>query len=281
MAKFLCNNCGYGSASWMGRCPECGEWNTFKEFREAKASGNRKGESTIKLNTTPLKKVEATAKKRIETGVSELDRVLGGGLVAGAVILLSGEPGVGKSTLLLQGLKNLRTLYISGEESAEQVKERAERLEVDLEKFLFSDTLQVEGIIEGVEDLLAQLDVVVVDSIQTVYSKSADGQPGSVTQLKECSMQLIRLAKEKKIPIIIIGHVTKEGDIAGPKTLEHMVDAVLAFEGERISQFRVLRANKNRFGSTDEIGIFEMAKEGLKEVNDPLAFLEDRRDGVP
>lgn len=281
MAQFVCSNCGYGSGSWMGRCPDCQEWNTFKEFREAKEGSSKKGESTAKLSTTPLKNVESTSKTRIKTGIHEFDRVLGGGFVKGGIVLLTGEPGVGKSTLLLQSLKSLRTLYISGEESAEQVRDRAERLEVDMSKFLFSDTLQTEGIVSGVEGMLEQLDIVVVDSIQTVYSKSVEGQPGSVTQLKETAAQLIRLAKENKIPVIVIGHVTKDGDIAGPKTLEHMVDAVLAFEGERVSQFRVLRANKNRFGSTDEIGIFEMVKEGLKEVNDPLAFLEDMSEEVP
>lgn len=281
MAQFVCANCGYGSASWMGRCPSCSEWNTFKEFREAKEGTSRKGESTAKLSTTPLKKIESTSRVRIKTAMHEFDRVLGGGFVSGELVLLSGEPGVGKSTLLLQSLKSLRTLYISGEESAEQVKDRADRLGVDIEKFLFSDTLQTEGIVEGVEEMRDNLDIVVIDSIQTVYSKSVEGQPGSVTQLKETTAQLIRLAKEHKIPIIIIGHVTKEGDIAGPKTLEHMVDAVLAFEGERVSQFRVLRANKNRFGSTDEIGIFEMVREGLQEVNDPLAFLEDIAEDVP
>ncbi len=278
-SSYICSNCGYGSASWMGKCPDCGEWNTMKEFREAKEG--RKGESTSKLTTTPLTKVQSTTKSRIQTGITEFDRVLGGGFVLGEIVMLSGEPGVGKSTLLLQSLKNLRTLYISGEESAEQVKERAERLEVNSDTFLFSDTLQVEGIVAGVEEIKSQIDIIVIDSIQTIYSKTVDGQPGSVTQLKEAAAQLIRLAKETKIPVIIIGHVTKEGDIAGPKTLEHMVDAVLAFEGERVSQFRVLRANKNRFGSTDEIGIFEMVKEGLKEVNDPLAFLEDIAEDVP
>lgn len=279
MAFFICANCGYGSASWIGKCPDCNEWNTFKEQRDG--SEKKKGERTKKLETTSLSKVQPLTKGRTKTGLFEFDRVLGGGFVSGEVVMLTGEPGVGKSTLLLQSLANLNTLYISGEEAAEQVKERAERLKVNTDSFLFSDTLQTEGIVEGVEEMKEKIDVVVIDSIQTIYSKNIDGQPGSITQLREATAQLIRLSKENKIPVIIIGHVTKEGDIAGPKTLEHMVDAVLSFEGERVSQFRVLRAQKNRFGSTDEIGIFEMAGQGLKEVSNPLAFLEDITENVP
>jgi DNA repair protein RadA/Sms len=263
----------------MGKCPDCNQWNTFTQQREEKEG--KKGESTQKLTVTSLNKVKTETKGRKKTGIFEFDRVLGGGLVPGEALLLSGEPGVGKSTLLLQSLSNLKTLYISGEEAAEQVKERAERLKVKLENFLFSDTLQIEGIVDGVEDMKEHIDVIVVDSIQTVYSKEVEGQPGSVTQLRDGGIKLIRLAKETRIPIIIIGHVTKGGEIAGPKTLEHMVDAVIAFEGERVSQFRILRAQKNRYGSTDEIGIFEMVKEGLAEVSNPLAFLEGHMDNPP
>lgn len=275
MAFFICSNCGYGSASWIGKCPDCGEWNTLVQQRDFADKKDRKSEKTQKLNITPLTKIQPLNKSRVSTGLFEFDRVLGGGFVPGEVILLTGEPGVGKSTLLLQSLSKLKTLYISGEEAAEQVKERAERLQINPEHFLFSDTLQTEGIVLGIEELDQPVDVIVIDSIQTIYSKEIEGQPGSMTQVKEAGLQLIRLAKEKKIPLIIIGHVTKEGDIAGPKMLEHMVDAVLTFEGERVSQFRILRAQKNRFGSTDEIGIFEMAGQGLQEVNNPLAFLED------
>lgn len=282
MAFFICSNCGYGSGSWMGRCPDCHQWNTLVQQRDVKESGQgRKGESTQKLTTTALSKIQASKKERKKTGIYEFDRVVGGGLFPGEVILLTGEPGVGKSTLLLQSLAHLKTLYISGEEAAEQVRERAERLDVDLNTFLFSDTLQIEGIIEGVEELKNSLDVIVVDSIQTVYSKNIDGQPGSVSQLRESAAQLIIMAKKTKIPIIIIGHITKEGDIAGPKTLEHMVDAVITFEGERVSQFRVLRSQKNRFGTTDEVGIFEMVSTGLQEVKNPLAFIEEYEQTVP
>ena len=275
MAFYICENCGYGSAGWLGKCPDCGQFNTLKLQREESSSGNRKGETLKKLSVTPLKNISSVEKKRKQTGIFEFDRVLGGGLTPGAVILLTGEPGVGKSTLLLQALQHLKTLYISGEEAAEQVADRAERLKVNLDNFSFSSDLQVEGITEGLRELKNSIDVLVVDSIQTVYSKNIDAPPGNVSQLRETSAQLIAAAKDLKIPILIVGHVTKEGDVAGPKTLEHMVDTVINFEGERISQFRILRAAKNRFGSTDEIGIFEMKGDGLTEVNNPLAFLEN------
>ncbi|NTU72917.1 DNA repair protein RadA [Candidatus Roizmanbacteria bacterium] len=275
MAFFICSNCGFGSASWLGKCPDCGQWNTLKEQRD---SSTKEKEVTLKLDVKPLSKVVSSAKSKKNTGIFEFDRVIGGGLLPGAVILLTGEPGVGKSTLLLQALHNLRTLYISGEESAEQVKDRAARLKVNLDQFFFSETLQVEGITEGLDELKNTIDILVIDSIQTVYSKNVDGAPGSVSQLREAANQLIIKAKKLGIPLIIIGHITKDGDIAGPKTLEHMVDTVLTFEGERVSQFRVLRAAKNRFGSTDEIGIFEMKGAGLAEVNNPLVFLDEHKE---
>lgn len=272
MAFYICSDCGEGSATWMGKCPSCGQWDTFKEQREGKDTSV---ERTKKIEITQLKKVKSIDTSRKKTGIFEFDRILGGGFVAGEAVLLTGEPGVGKSTLLLQSLKNLKTLYISGEEAAEQVKDRADRLGVKLDDLMFSDTLQVEGIIEGVEEMKKDIDLVVIDSIQTVYSKDVDSAPGSVSQLRESSMKLIRMAKDTKVPIIIIGHITKEGEVAGPKTLEHMVDAVLQFEGDKVSAYRILRANKNRFGTTDEIGIFEMKGIGLVEVNNPLAFVEE------
>ncbi|OGK58248.1 DNA repair protein RadA [Candidatus Roizmanbacteria bacterium RIFCSPLOWO2_02_FULL_41_9] len=278
MGFYICSNCGYGSASWIGKCPDCNQWNSLVLQRDEK---DKRKEKTQKLTFKPLTEVPSLVKGRLQTGLFEFDRVLGGGFVSGEIVLLTGEPGVGKSTLILQSLSNLKTLYISGEEAAEQVKDRAERLNIQLENFFFSDTLQVEGIIECAREIREKIDVIVIDSVQTVYSKEVEGQPGSITQLKETAAKLIRFAKENKIPIIVIGHVTKDGDIAGPKTLEHMVDAVINFEGERVSHFRVLRAQKNRFGSTDEIGIFEMAGRGLREVNDPLAFLEDTTGHVP
>ncbi len=272
MALFICSNCGYGSGSWLGRCPDCGQWNTFEEH----AGSDVKSKETVsKLVATPLAKIPSLKKERKTTGIYELDRVLGGGVVPGAVILLTGEPGVGKSTLLLQALQKFKALYISGEEAPEQVKDRAGRLGIDPDAFYFADNLQVESISEGVKELKDTIDIVVIDSIQTVYSVNVEATPGSVSQLKESANVLISMAKKSRIPVMIVGHVTKEGDIAGPKTLEHMVDTVLTFEGERVSHFRVLRAKKNRFGSTDEIGIFAMEKEGLVEVSNPLAFVEE------
>ncbi|MBI3366332.1 DNA repair protein RadA [Candidatus Roizmanbacteria bacterium] len=271
---FICNDCGYGSASWMGKCPDCGQWNTLKEKPEfAKASSGKK-ESIKKITITPLKKISSKIKSRKKTNIYEFDRVLGDGFIPGEVILLTGEPGIGKSTLLLQSLQHLKTLYISGEESAEQIKDRADRLSISLDHFLFSNDLQVEGIIEGTDEIKDSLDVIVIDSIQTIYSKDIEGVVGSVSQLKDTAKKLITFAKQNNITIIMIGHVTKEGIIAGPKTLEHFVDCVLNFEGEKVSHYRLLRASKNRFGPTDEIGIFEMKSKGLVEVDNPLVFLE-------
>jgi len=273
MALFICSNCGYGSASWMGRCPDCSQWNTLVEQRQEKSG--RSKEKTKPLKLTSLSKIGTQRKERIKTEIFEFDRVLGGGIVPGEIILLTGEPGVGKSTLLLQTLKNAKTIYISGEESAEQVKDRAERLKINMNNLLFSGDLQIEGIIEGIENHRDEIDVIVIDSVQTIYSNRLDTAPGSVSQLKETATQLITFAKQNKLAVILIGHVTKEGSVAGPKTLEHLVDCVLSFEGDKISHHRILRAAKNRFGSTDEIGIFEMKSGGLHEVNNPLAFLED------
>jgi DNA repair protein RadA/Sms len=288
MSFFICSNCGFGSATFIGRCPDCGEWNTLKQARNMEEKSSRKSDRTDSLTTTKFDDIKMTAHggQRLSTGIHEFDRVLGDGFVPGQVVLLTGEPGIGKSTLLLQALHKLDALYISGEESASQIKDRATRLKVTLEKCSFSDTLQIEGIVAGISSLreasspgdeaISSLKpkIIVVDSIQMLYSKLQDGSPGSVTQLRECGLQLVRLAKEKHIAMILIGHVTKDGDIAGPKIVEHMVDTVLTFEGEKISQFRVLRATKNRFGSTDEIGIFEMTGNGLTEVNNPLAFVQ-------
>lgn len=276
MSFYICSNCGYGSASWLGRCPDCGEFNTLKQQDDEFKTSTKKKEAIKKLTLTSFNKIQTKEKGRFKTGAFELDRVLGGGIVPGEVILLSGEPGVGKSTLLLQTLHNVRTAYISGEEAAEQVKERAERLRINLDNFLFSDDLQIEGIVEGIEEMKNKIEVVVVDSIQTVYSKTIDSSAGSITQLRECTNRLIYLAKKSKVAVIIVGHITKVGDIAGPKTIEHAVDCVLNFEGERISNYRILRSSKNRFGPTDEIGIFEMKQKGLTEISNPLIFLENK-----
>ena len=279
MTFYICSQCGYGSGSWIGRCPNCGEFNTFKN-QPSLAEASEGKEETKKLTATPFKKIQSLKKERLKSLIFEFDRVLGGGIIPSEVILLTGEPGVGKSTLLLQSLSKLNVLYISGEESAEQIKDRAERLKVNLGNFLFSESLQVEGIIDGLQDLSDKIDIVVIDSIQTVYSKNVEGTPGSVSQLKESAMRLITVAKKFKLAMIIVGHITKGGEIAGPKSLEHMVDCVLSFEGEKISNFRVLRASKNRFGPTDEIGIFEMKQKGLTEVTNPLVFVDNKEEEV-
>lgn len=281
MTLFVCTNCGYGSGSWIGRCPDCGQWNTLTERRDLEEKESGRSRKMEKLEVKTFEKIQTFKKSRLQTKIFELDRVLGGGFVPGEIILLTGEPGIGKSTLILQALKYFKTLYISGEESGEQIKERAARVGINLKNFLFSDTLQVEGIVLGLEDLKDKIDIVVIDSIQTVYSKSIDSAPGNVTQLKEVSARLIQVGKKYKIPIVLIGHITKEGDIAGPKTLEHMVDCVLNFEGEKVSNFRVLRSMKNRYGSVDEIGIFEMKGAGLVEIKNPTALLEEDQEGVP
>jgi DNA repair protein RadA/Sms len=206
---------------------------------------------------------------------------LGGGVVPGEVILLTGQPGIGKSTLVLQAFQKLKVLYISGEESAEQVKNRAERLSVDLENLSFSGDLQIESIVQSLEELKDEIEIVIIDSVQTIYSKDIEGPVAGVSQLKEVTKKIINFAKQSKISVLLIGHINKEGDVAGPKTLEHFVDCVLELEGEKVSNFRLLRASKNRFGSTDEIGIFEMKQKGLTEVKNPLIFLETNKKLEP
>lgn len=274
MTLFICSNCGSGSASWYGRCPDCGAWNTLTERKDL--TNNDTKEEVKKINIVPLKKISLIKNKnRLKTKIYEFDRVLGDGIVPGEVILLSGEPGIGKSTLLLQSISHFKPLYISGEESSEQVKNRAERLKINLDNFFFSEDLQVEGIVAGINEMIEKPDIIIIDSIQTIYSKDINSPPGTVSQIKETTAKLINLSKKTHIPTIIVGHITKEGDIAGPKTLEHMVDCVLLFEGEKSSNYRILRSAKNRFGGTDEIGIFEMKGYGLQEVNNPLVFIEE------
>ncbi len=270
---FTCTSCGYGSQSWYGKCPQCGEWNTFvKEEEESKGGAEKKLQKATFVELSKIKKLNT---ERLVSQVFEMDRVLGGGLVKGEVVLLAGEPGVGKSTILLKCLQHLKTAYVSGEESGEQIKQRAERTDITLDHFYFSSDNQVEGILSTLEDKLDEIDVIVIDSIQTIYSKDVNSAIGSVSQLREVSMRLIDFAKRNNKAMILIGHITKEGEIAGPKTLEHLVDCVLYLEGERVSNFRVLRAQKNRFGPTDEVGIFEMQEKGLLEVKNPTIFLEE------
>ncbi len=283
MTFYICSNCNYGSGSWIGKCPDCGQWNTLVAAPEDDTGGgksSRKRESIRPFASYPLTNIAKDKKHRTPTGIYELDRVLGGGVLTGETILLTGEPGIGKSTLLLQSLAKLHAVYVSGEESAQQVRDRAVRLSLNLSAILFSDEVQIESVTEGVKKMREKqpVDILVIDSIQTVYSRDVPSAAGSVAQLKECLNKLVSFAKKSGIPVIIIGHVTKEGDVAGPKTLEHLVDCVLVFEGDKQSYHRILRAQKNRFGSTDEIGMFRMDADGLREVDDPLAFIDKHED---
>jgi DNA repair protein RadA/Sms len=282
-SKYVCQSCGYVSPRWIGKCPNCEEWNTFVEEAPSPLKLVRKsGGVASKLKAIPLKDVDAITDLRFSSGVSEVDRVLGGGIVAGSVILLGGDPGIGKSTLMMQvalHLKEKVVLYVTGEESPKQVKLRAERLGKPTDNIqLFAET-NLELIIDVIES--AAPDLVIVDSIQTLFNPNLESAPGSVGQVRESTGMLTRIAKTKNIPIILIGHVTKEGVIAGPRVIEHMVDAVLQFEGEKHYAYRILRGIKNRFGSTNEIGIFEMHDTGLREVMNPSeVFLSERTYGA-
>lgn len=286
-SKFVCMGCGYESAKWMGRCPGCGEWNKMEEEVEVVVKGPRAAfqhSATVSQKATPITRVEVMEESRVETDMDELNRVLGGGIVPGSLVLIGGDPGIGKSTLLLQvsallSNKGHRVLYISGEESIRQTKLRAERLGVmSDELYIYSET-NLELIHQTIEDVKPKF--VIVDSIQTVHHPEVTSAPGSVSQVRECTAELMRIAKTKGIAIFLVGHVTKEGQIAGPRLLEHMVDTVLYFEGERHHTYRILRSQKNRFGSTNEIAIFEMLQDGLKEVLNPSElFLQERSHGA-
>ena len=278
---YYCSNCGNQSSKWLGKCPACGEWNTFVEEVIVKKDIRKSGISSTqaKARPVPVHKIETDYEVRIDTRNGELNRVLGGGLVAGSVVLVGGEPGIGKSTLLLQvtmNLKGLRTLYISGEESYRQIKMRADRLKLENpEVYILNETFtgNIFAQIEAVEPNL-----IIIDSIQTLYTDSIDSSPGSISQIRETAGELQRYAKTSNIPVILIGHITKEGNLAGPKVLEHMVDTVLQFEGDRHYGFRILRSVKNRFGSTSELGIYEMQSGGLREVTNPSEILLSQRD---
>ncbi|MGM0498093.1 MAG: DNA repair protein RadA, partial [Bacteroidota bacterium] len=275
---FVCENCGAESPKWVGKCPSCGEWNTYKEFRAgtAKHSPDR-GHS--KAEITKLTEISLQKENRIPCGYSEVDRVLGGGMVYGSLILIGGEPGIGKSTLALQialKSKDIKTLYVSGEESLRQIKLRAQRLGEEHESIFLLNETALEEILNHCQTF--KPDVIIVDSIQTLFSDSVDSSPGSVTQVRESATRLLKFAKATSIPVFIIGHINKEGNIAGPKVLEHIVDVVLQFEGDHNYVYRVLRGLKNRFGSTSEIGIFEMHNDGLNEVLNPSELLVDQRD---
>jgi len=271
MAFFICTACEYGAASWIGKCPGCGAWNTLVQKKEEAQIAHKKAAPT---QFSQLKKLNKTLSPRRSMGMFEFDRVLGGGVIPGEVVLLSGEPGIGKSTLLLQIIKNGRAIYVSGEESLDQVQHRAERLHADIAHILFSDDANIDKVLSGIE-AEKNIQLVILDSIQTLYTDDVDTLPGSINQIKEVMNRVIPFAKKSKIPFLIIGHVTKDGDLAGPKTLEHMVDCVVSLEGDVSSPYRILRSSKNRFGSVDEIGVFEMKENGLNEVNSATALLEE------
>jgi DNA repair protein RadA/Sms len=283
-SKFVCQQCGFETLRWFGRCPECGEWNTLVEEVVKTISGKSNDRKSMQQPQSLLK-IENLAVERLDLGMSELNRVLGGGLVLGSIVLLAGDPGIGKSTLLLQAANHVaqwtaKVLYISGEESVQQIKMRASRLGLQAENlFLWAET-DLDLLEQEIEALKPSL--VIVDSIQTVFCRELTSTLGSIGQIKEATSRLATLVKGLHIPLIIVGHVTKEGSIAGPRVLEHMVDTVLYFEGERHHQYRILRAIKNRFGSTFELGVFEMQNNGLVEVINPSqAFLAERPTASP
>ena len=287
---YVCTECGQESAQWLGRCPACGQWNTMKEFREAKAAPERitlpkapAGGRNAGSTPTPIRDITVDREVRIDLRDEEFNRVLGGGLVAGSLCLLGGEPGIGKSTLVLQTilrLEGMKVLYVSGEESARQIKLRAERLGGGSgDNLLLLTETSLERIYGHIEDL--QPDLVVIDSIQTVSTETVDSSPGSLTQIRECAASLLKYVKGGGASIILIGHITKDGTLAGPKVLEHIVDCVLQFEGDQHHMYRILRGIKNRFGSTSELGLYEMRSDGLRPVSNPSElWISDNRDGL-
>lgn len=282
---YFCQSCGYESAKWLGKCPSCGQWNTFVEEVVEKTPTSVptwKTETSSRKISKPSKvdEIQSSVERRILTGDKELDRVLGGGLVEGSLVLIGGEPGIGKSTLMLQLALNLtgkKLLYISGEESEQQIKMRAERIKESPSSdcYILTET-STQNIFKQIEIL--EPEILVVDSIQTLHSSHIDSTPGSVSQVRECTAELLRFAKETGVPVFLIGHITKDGAIAGPKILEHMVDTVLQFEGDRHHVYRILRSIKNRFGAAAELGIYEMQGSGLREVSNPSEILLSQRD---
>lgn len=276
---YYCQSCGHESSKWLGQCPMCKEWNTFVEEKVVKSSsksGLKISELRDRMEATPINQVSVTSDDRTKTGINELDRVLGGGIVQGSMTLIGGDPGIGKSTLLLQvcqrlSAKEIKILYVSGEESANQIKMRADRIGKFSDDLLLLCETELEIISEAIKKLKPQ--VVVIDSVQTMVSEYVSAAPGSVSQVRETTAILMKIAKGLNISMFLVGHVTKEGTVAGPRVLEHMVDTVLYFEGDRHASYRILRGVKNRFGSTDEIGVFEMMAAGLSEVSNPSEFM--------
>jgi len=278
---WVCQNCGVESSKWIGRCPSCGEWNTYIEEVVRKGSAGKTPYYTSTGTAKPitLQEIASLEESRIDTHSIELNRVLGGGIVPGSIILLGGEPGIGKSTLALQitlGLKELKILYVSGEESNRQIKLRASRIKSTHENCYILTETSLENVLTQTENTKAKF--VIVDSIQTMFTENISSSPGSISQIRECTVRLLKYAKETGIPVLLIGHITKEGNLAGPKALEHIVDVVLQFEGDQNHLYRILRATKNRFGSTSELGIYEMRSNGLREVHNPSELLVSHID---
>ena len=283
---FFCTACGNESPKWQGRCPGCGAWNTLTEHIEKQVAPGRAKSAPVGMSRTPkkLNQVDTGDEIRFDTGMGELDRVLGGGAVEGSLVLVGGAPGIGKSTLLLQICANIcrdrSVLYVSGEESERQLKLRAERLGVTSEDLYILSETRMSELLAAVEEI--KPDILIADSIQTLYNEANESSPGSVSQVKDCTMSLMQLSKQEGITVFVVGHINKDGAIAGPKVLEHMVDCVLLFEGDNHSSYRLLRAAKNRFGSTNEIGVFEMVDSGLIEVPNPSKMLlQGRPENAP
>jgi DNA repair protein RadA/Sms len=277
---FYCQNCGSQSSKWLGKCPSCNEWNSFIEEHVTKKTSSKEGYISSKISHPKLiSEIDYSNEKRIVTNDKELNRVLGGGIVPGSLILLGGDPGIGKSTLLLQfalSSKSKKILYVSGEESEKQIKMRAERINQDSNHCFILTETSTNNIFKEIEKL--QPDILVIDSIQTIHTSSLESTPGSVSQIRECTSELIKFAKETGTAVFLIGHINKDGAIAGPKVLEHMVDTVLQFEGDRNYIYRILRTVKNRFGSASELGVYEMTQDGLREVSNPSEILISERD---
>ena len=277
-STYFCTNCGNESPKWMGKCPACGEWGSLVEELVRKDAPSRVTDTrsfeSVKSQPLPLREIRAEQEPRIDMNDEELNRVLGGGLVPASLVLIGGEPGIGKSTLVLQTMLKLgeiRTLYVSGEESARQLKLRADRIGIENDNCLIVCETNLDEIFKHIKNISPQL--VIVDSIQTVYSDAMESSPGSISQVRECAASILKYAKQSGTPVVLIGHITKEGNIAGPKVLEHIVDTVLQFEGDQHYMYRILRSIKNRFGSTSELGIYEMNQSGLREVNNPSELL--------